>query len=393
MGLLFKGLLARIGCNGMKSMEVGLTPLIDGTCDVYREDDFGSMLALERKRAERSRGSCILILVDFGPPNVGATGNNIKQSVSYTLKKITRETDVVGWYRQDYILGGIFTAIERSGRKQAADKILERFRARLKEDLDQRHMAALHISLCFFPESEAPDGMLKEVCMQFYPDLASPKPVKKRSLILKRIVDIIGSISCIVLLSPLLLLIAFLVEATSEGPALFRQERLGRHGRKFNMLKFRSMYMDNDPGIHKRYIKNLIECRKESSTAACGNNGGNVYKMENDPRVTRIGRFIRKTSLDELPQLYNVLTGDMSLVGPRPPIPYEFEQYDLWHRRRVLEVKPGMTGLWQVKGRSRTTFNEMVRMDIRYAMEWSLWMDVKLLLQTPWAVVKGTGAY
>jgi lipopolysaccharide/colanic/teichoic acid biosynthesis glycosyltransferase len=153
------------------------------------------------------------------------------------------------------------------------------------------------------------------------------------------------------------------------------------------------MYMDNDPGIHKRYIKNLIECRKESSTAACGNNGGNVYKMENDPRVTRIGRFIRKTSLDELPQLYNVLTGDMSLVGPRPPIPYEFEQYDLWHRRRVLEVKPGMTGLWQVKGRSRTTFNEMVRMDIRYAMEWSLWMDVKLLLQTPWAVVKGTGAY
>jgi lipopolysaccharide/colanic/teichoic acid biosynthesis glycosyltransferase len=393
MGSLFKRLLARIGCNGMKSMEVDLTPLIDGTCDVYREDDFGSRLALERKRAERSRGSCILILVNFGPPNAGANGNIIKQRVSCTLKKITRETDVVGWHRQDHILGGIFTEIERSGRIQAADKILERFRARLKEDLDQHHMAALHISFCFFPESESSDGMLNEVCMQFYPDLAGPNPAKKRSLFLKRIVDIVGSISCIVLLSPLLLLIACLVKATSEGPALFQQERLGRHGRKFNMLKFRSMYIDNDPGIHKKYIKNLIECRTESSTTAFANNGANVYKMQNDPRVTRIGRFLRKMSLDELPQLFNVLIGDMSLVGPRPPIPYEFEQYDLWHRRRVLEVKPGMTGLWQVKGRSRTTFDEMVRMDIRYAMEWSLWMDVKLLLQTPWAVVKGTGAY
>jgi lipopolysaccharide/colanic/teichoic acid biosynthesis glycosyltransferase len=115
--------------------------------------------------------------------------------------------------------------------------------------------------------------------------------------------------------------------------------------------------------------------------------------MTNDPRITRIGRFLRRSSLDELPQFINVLKGDMSLVGPRPPLAYEYQEYDLWHRRRVLEVKPGITGLWQVNGRSRVSFNEMVRLDLRYARSWSIWLDVQILIKTPLAVLFGDGAY
>jgi lipopolysaccharide/colanic/teichoic acid biosynthesis glycosyltransferase len=118
-----------------------------------------------------------------------------------------------------------------------------------------------------------------------------------------------------------------------------------------------------------------------------------VYKMTNDPRITRVGRFLRRTSLDELPQLFNVLTGEMSLVGPRPPLAYECQEYEIWHRRRVLEVKPGMTGLWQVKGRSRVRFDDMVRLDLQYVRTWSLWLDIQILLKTPLAVLLGGDAF
>jgi lipopolysaccharide/colanic/teichoic acid biosynthesis glycosyltransferase len=167
---------------------------------------------------------------------------------------------------------------------------------------------------------------------------------------------------------------------------LFRQTRVGQFGRQFTFLKFRSMYLANDSSIHQEYVKDLIAGRN-----GVGQNG--VYKIQNDPRVTRIGQFLRKTSLDELPQFWNVLKGDMSLVGPRPPVPYEVEVYDIWHRRRLLQAKPGITGLWQVKGRSRTTFDEMVRLDLQYTLSSSLWVDLKILAQTPMAVVAGSGAY
>jgi lipopolysaccharide/colanic/teichoic acid biosynthesis glycosyltransferase len=153
------------------------------------------------------------------------------------------------------------------------------------------------------------------------------------------------------------------------------------------------MYTGNDSTVHKEFVKNLI--RGEQNQAKCKEsaNPEGTYKITRDPRVTQVGRFIRKASLDELPQFLNVLIGDMSLVGPRPPIPYECAEYDIWHRGRVLEMKPGITGFWQVKGRSTTTFDEMVRMDIKYVQEWSLWLDLKILLQTPWVVFTGKGAY
>lgn len=150
------------------------------------------------------------------------------------------------------------------------------------------------------------------------------------------------------------------------------------------------MHTNCDAKIHQEYVNQFIS-GQVSETGADG--AKTVFKIQKDPRVTGIGAFIRKTSLDELPQFINVLRGDMSLVGPRPPIAYEFRAYDLWHRRRVLEIKPGITGLWQVEGRSRTRFDDMVRLDLKYARGWSLWLDVKILIQTPSAVFSGDGAH
>jgi lipopolysaccharide/colanic/teichoic acid biosynthesis glycosyltransferase len=154
------------------------------------------------------------------------------------------------------------------------------------------------------------------------------------------------------------------------------------------MQKFRTMKVDADAALHREYVTSFINAKAQSQQSA----GQPLFKIANDPRVTRVGRVLRKTSLDELPQLWNVLRGEMSLVGPRPALPYELEQYKPWHCRRVLEAKPGITGLWQVVGRSRTTFDEMVRLDLRYAKTCSLWNDLKILAATPAAVFSGKGA-
>jgi len=150
------------------------------------------------------------------------------------------------------------------------------------------------------------------------------------------------------------------------------------------------MYANNDLKIHQEFMKRVISGAPDGKVD--GSNGP-VYKMTNDPRVTKIGRMLRRTSFDELPQFFNVLKGEMSLVGPRPPLAYEYEEYDVWHRRRVLEAKPGITGLWQVKGRSRVRFDDMVRLDLQYARGWSLWLDLQILFATPRAVVFGDDAY
>jgi lipopolysaccharide/colanic/teichoic acid biosynthesis glycosyltransferase len=150
------------------------------------------------------------------------------------------------------------------------------------------------------------------------------------------------------------------------------------------------MYFQSDAKIHRDYVRQLISGNRDYQRPE---SESGVYKIKDDPRVTPVGRLLRKTSLDELPQLFNVLKGEMSLVGPRPAIPYEVEAYEIWHRRRFLEVKPGITGLWQVEGRSRVKFDEMVRLDLKYAKTWSPWLDIKILLRTPTAVLRGSGAY
>ena len=206
----------------------------------------------------------------------------------------------------------------------------------------------------------------------------------------KRALDIVGSLVALFVLLPLWLLIAAAVKLTSPGPLFFRQKRLGQYGKSFTFLKFRSMSVGADQTVHKAYIEEFMSAQVHGADDGAT---GTVYKLTNDRRVTPVGKILRRTSLDELPQFLNCLMGQMSLVGPRPPIPYEFNNYQWWHRRRLLAVKPGITGLWQVRGRSRVKFNEMVRMDLEYARTWSLWLDIKILLQTPRAVVMGEGAY
>jgi exopolysaccharide biosynthesis polyprenyl glycosylphosphotransferase len=205
--------------------------------------------------------------------------------------------------------------------------------------------------------------------------------------VVKRIIDIVGSVLLLCLLAPVFALIALVIKLDSKGPVVFRQMRVGRQGELFTLLKFRSMYVNNNAAIHKEYVTNFISQGRPTTDT------DSVYKITDDPRVTHVGRVLRKTSLDELPQLWNVLCGEMSLVGPRPPLPYELRCYAVWHHRRILEVKPGITGLWQVTGRSRTTFDQMVRLDLRYVQQWSIWLDLKILLQTPKAVITGNGAY
>ncbi len=192
-------------------------------------------------------------------------------------------------------------------------------------------------------------------------------------LLMKRLFDIFGSLILIILLSPLFVLIAVMIKFDSKGPVIFAQERIGKDGKKFKMYKFRTMFIDADDSIHKDYVKKLI---KEGVKDKSG-----VYKLEDDPRITKVGKFLRKYSLDELPQLENVLMGSMSLVGPRPPLEYEVENYSEWHKRR-LSVRPGMTGLWQVSGRNSIGFEDMVLLDIYYAENWTIWMDIQILIRT-----------
>ncbi|MEJ2544736.1 MAG: sugar transferase [Calditrichaceae bacterium] len=201
---------------------------------------------------------------------------------------------------------------------------------------------------------------------------------------------ILGSLVGIFLFGPIMIVIAIMVKYSSPGPILFKQKRVGYLGKEFTFLKFRSMRTDVDDQIHQDYVKKLIEGKNDEINM--GTEDKPIYKIVDDPRVTTVGAFIRKTSLDELPQFFNVLKGEMSLVGPRPPIPYEIDSYKNWHLERIAEVKPGITGMWQAYGRSETTFDDMVRYDIQYVDNQSIWVDIKILFVTILTVFKSKGA-
>jgi lipopolysaccharide/colanic/teichoic acid biosynthesis glycosyltransferase len=214
--------------------------------------------------------------------------------------------------------------------------------------------------------------------------------LEERCYLLKRTLDIIGAIAGLLLLSPVMLMTAIAIVMTTPGPIIFRQVRVGKWGRPFFFYKFRSMYANADDRIHREFVTKLIRGHLEEVNQ--GDNDNPHYKLKSDPRVTPIGKFIRDTCIDEIPQLFNVLKGDMSLVGPRPPLPYEVENYKSWHLRRVLEAKPGVTGLWQVNGHSSTTFDDMVRFDLQYANNCSPMLDLKILLSTVGKMLKGIAA-
>jgi exopolysaccharide biosynthesis polyprenyl glycosylphosphotransferase len=373
-----------IAMNQLKSVEEGQncvgSSMIIPTAD---ERVFKRMLLLERRRSERTGIPFALALLDVEGIQPSLDRTKLEE-LATSVGTAMRETDLTGWYLQSSTIGIILTTLNGVDRLSLKSIVAERVDRVLSMQLTSSQKQQVRISVYIFPELMT-DGDSVGPAPEFYADPEPAHLKSKLNAVLKRTIDIAGSLAVLILLSPLFLVIAIIVKLTSRGPVLFRQTRLGRLGKKFTFLKFRSMYVNNDPEIHKRYIQNLIDKKVSESEG--------TFKIKNDPRITAFGRFLRKSSLDEVPQFINVLKGEMSLVGPRPPIPYEFEKYSLWHRRRILEVKPGITGEWQVNGRSRTAFDEMVRMDLRYIQNQCIWLDLKILLKTPLAVLKANGAY
>jgi len=359
---------------------------IEGDYIFYGETHFLHLLRVERKRTERSKNPILLALLDLSELATASPHQEISDKIKSALNRSLRETDMRGWYEHNRVMGIIFTEMA-SIDETSIDNVFRKIHDRLCERLDAAWIKKINVSFHVFPETKGKASSKTPFNMSLYADLTKGNPGRQLSLTVKRGVDLMGSAVALLLFSPVFLAAAVAITLTSEGPVFFRQERLGLNGKTFTILKFRSMVTDSDPKKHRDYIQKYIG-EQENSAVEPG-----VFKLNRDARVTPAGRWLRKTSLDELPQLINVLKGDMSLVGPRPPIPYECELYDIWHWRRLLSCKPGITGLWQVTGRSRTTFDDMVRLDLRYISEWSLWLDLKIIFKTPKAVFSGKGAY
>lgn len=366
----------------------GLLPA--GAREVLNEGTFKRMIAVERKRTERSGDPFLLLLLDTGNHQGSKKNENALKNILAALPSSIRETDVIGWFKDQTTVGVIFIGIACNDKNEIIRVILRKVSTTLRNQLTPDQFNHVNITFHFFPDDWDHDNPERASDSVLYPDLLSPEKGKGSLLRIKRVMDILGSALMLILCTPLLLMIALAIRLSSKGPVLFRQQRVGQYGRYFTFLKFRSMHADNDHSVHKEYVTKLIAGEVEHR--APNVNGNGVYKLTNDKRVTRVGKFLRRTSLDELPQFVNVLKGDMSLVGPRPAIPYEVVAYQTWHRRRVLEVKPGITGLWQVSGRSSVKFDEMVRLDLRYATSWSPWLDFTILMRTPRAVIGGAGA-
>jgi exopolysaccharide biosynthesis polyprenyl glycosylphosphotransferase len=360
---------------------------------ILDESSFQEMIAFERKRSERSGKVYALILVGTREMAAGDKRTDLLGRISESLRRLTRDTDVTGWHKTRSVVGVIFADITAADKNTVIPAIEARVIDALREDLTAEEFRQISIATNCYPEEwqlEISSGRPSNPAL--YPDLESRDRSRRVEIVIKRIMDIVGSLVAFVLFAPLFVAIAIAIKLTSKGPVFFRQERVGQHGKPFVLLKFRSMYMNNDTSVHQEWFQNFYSGKAQRHPTANGNGNG-TFKLPNDPRVTRLGRLLRRTSLDELPQFINVLKGEMSLVGPRPPIPYEVDAYQAWHRGRILQAKPGITGLWQVNGRSRVAFEEMVRLDLRYARTWSIWLDIEILLKTPAAVFFGEGAY
>jgi lipopolysaccharide/colanic/teichoic acid biosynthesis glycosyltransferase len=326
--------------------------------------EFMHQLHREKRRAERSRTPLSLAMFHLADRN--QRGTLQVERLLESLCAVKRETDVVG----------------HAGDAQVAV---------LCPDTDEAGDLPFVMSVATFPD-DLFDSLAQgiEVPKVFEPFIATETADHQAGYALKRTLDVVGALFALIVLSPVMLAVALAVGLGSRGPIIFRQSRVGKGGVPFTFYKFRSMVTGGNDAIHREFVANLIKTAAEPTPAS--DDEPVLYKIKADPRVTRVGRFIRRTSLDELPQLFNVLKGEMSLVGPRPPLPYELAQYQPWHLRRILALKPGITGLWQVEGRSRVSFNEMVRMDLRYIRECSLATDLSLLVRTVRVVLHCEGA-
>ena len=345
---------------------------------ILPKNNFIHCLRTEKLRTDRSKAPLSMALFFLGEN--GGNGRKALHEFLRYLNTITRETDIKGWLDEN-IVGVLLPYTNNIGAHAYVDKVLG----------GNGHAAYPVITGTY------PDHIFHRLLNEgdsgpdFFPldvDGDSKPPGLQQAL--KKAIDVVGSLCGLILLSPLFGIIALAVKIDSPGPVLFKQTRLGMKGERFSFCKFRSMHWNTDDQIHREYVANLIEGRLDEIDQGDGKSP--FFKMKADSRVTPVGKILRKSSLDELPQLFNVLKGEMSLVGPRPPLAYEVEKYEPWHLRRILEVKPGITGLWQVSGRSTTTFNEMVRLDLRYEKNCSLWLDLKIILKTIREVIYPKGA-
>lgn len=347
-----------------------------GPFEVLERDSFLRELEREKRRADRSKSPLSIIRWHVRVDDHGALCTRLVD----ILNASRRETDVLGELGAG-VVGVLLPGTNGAGADVFLRKITERTR-------DLRISA----TVTTYPD----DAFASIASGQAAPDeeaaFLDDGDVCSRGIedALKRAIDVVFSLGLLFALAPLMIVTAIAIAVTSRGPVIFRQSRIGKGGAPFDFYKFRSMRPSNDDRIHREFVSSLIQGRHADINQQSSNDP--LFKIKNDPRVTPVGRFIRSTSIDELPQLFNVLKGDMSLVGPRPPLDYEAKQYQSWHLRRILEIRPGITGLWQVEGRSRVSFDEMVRMDLRYIKQRSLALDIKLLVRTVGVVVARQGA-
>ncbi len=388
------------------SLNNGLS-ILDNKTNFYTEEYYLHRLSEERLRAERANSTLSLITIDVQPSLRNGSGKIIPD-LARLLHNITRKTDIKAWYQEDK-LAILMPDTSRDGAIKLAKKISHEMKETINGKLSKGIKTVFKIYTYGKNHSESScvqlplqaavaeagqltcktlfQGKGTEFSEVHFSDILYDPPSipgKRLQKAVKRAIDITGSLIGIILALPLFIIISVIIKLTSPGPILFKQERNGYRGKKFTFLKFRSMYHNTGDDIHRQYVLNLIKESKNKDTS--------WTKLNDDPRITPFGKFLRKTSLDELPQLFNVLKGDMSLVGPRPPIPYEVDEYQLWHWKRTLQVKPGITGLWQVEGRGCSTFNCMVRLDLSYINNWSLWLDLKILFKTFYVVFTTRGA-
>ena len=326
---------------------IDITPHHSGGVDVLSRDHFLTQLHREKRRADRSRAPLSVVVLRFA--GGGGLDEDDHRDITTDLSLNKRETDVIA-----YLGDGVVAFLLPYSEAKAAEAFSELI-------VSRTNTPAANVQVATYPDPGFETLLVDSLAQIDASQVSAPSSLRKNTSLLgvKRAIDIIGSIVLLILASPLMLVTAIAIKLTSPGPVIFRQMRIGRRGKPFPFYKFRSMRCDNDDAIHREYVENLIQGRHDQINE--GDADKPVYKLRSDTRITAVGRIIRRTSIDELPQLFNVLKGEMSLVGPRPPIPYEIEKYQPWHMRRLQEVRPGITGLWQVEGRSKTTFDDMVR--------------------------------
>jgi lipopolysaccharide/colanic/teichoic acid biosynthesis glycosyltransferase len=346
---------------------------------LYDTDEFSAVLKRERTRVDRNGYIFSLVVFDIGKEHQKSI---ILRNIIRLMVRRLRSSDEIGWLDERHI-GVLLINTPMEGARIFADAILDMVTPE----------SALNYEIYIYPERKKNINDVDDKrqvdhngqnSLQKYPNsILAMQPLLVRKMpAWKRTFDIIGSLSGLILLSPFFLLTALFIKMISPGPIFFKQKRIGYGGRPFTVWKFRSMNVNADNTHHKKYLAELI-----NDDTYGENTSKPMLKLDDDPQIIPLGNILRKSGLDELPQLINVLLGNMSLVGPRPPILYEVEEYLCWHNGR-LDTVPGMTGLWQVSGKNRLSFKEMVRLDIQYSKNLSLFQDIKILLKTPFAIIE-----